>query len=118
MNSPAIASRMATPKRKQLDSTTINRRRRISLSEYIVDASPKLRPDRDSQHPPIGRTRTLSLGDTPNRPKITPKRRGKKKTVQVERDQPLIRQMFSIKKKTADGRDGNSFSFIYFIRMV
>ena len=90
MNSPAIASRMATPKRKQLDSTTINRRRRISLSEYIVDASPKLRPDRDSQHPPIGRTRTLSLGDTPNRPKITPKRRGKKKTVPVERDQPLI----------------------------
>ena len=45
----------------------------------------------------------MSHGATPARTKKTPKRRINKKTNQVGLDQPLIRQIFSLKEKTVNG---------------
>ena len=106
LKGPALDSSITTPKRKQPDKSdgeTMTRKRRVSLNEYLLTASPSLRHSSNLAQPTDERKRTMSHGATPARTKKTPKRRINKKANQVGLDQPLIRQIFSLKEKTVNG---------------
>ena len=96
LSSPALVEGWSTPKRKHsddMDSGT--RKRRASLVEHPSQASPELRA--------TNRHRTMSLGSTPVRTRKTPKHRGSKKLNNVDPNQPLIRQVFSLQEKPVRG---------------